>query len=182
MLAFDLLFQHATDEDAILVEAITAARTETDARTRVVMPLVGSQRESPSGRMIEYAGFITPTATLREAATALGHVMSLPEFDGGAVRWQSTRIRGGDEVALSFGIVTYLNYLAVPASAFDQVMSYSNDSLTLVGPLPSHALPSEGAWPPTSQLAASGFASQSYDPWYTSRTHSHTFPAISHKS
>ncbi|MBN1564036.1 MAG: CHASE2 domain-containing protein [Anaerolineae bacterium] len=131
VIAFDLLFQHTTGEDAILAEAIMAARTATEARTRVVMSVVGAQRDPVlTDATPNYVALLTPTDTLAAAATALGHTNAFPDADG-AVRWQPTRIRSGDESSLSFGIVIYLTYLRIPADAFDQVVVYDDDTLTL---------------------------------------------------
>lgn len=129
VIAFDVLFDQPAEGDDQLADAIRRARTESEMRTRVVMPLVGAQRGA-SGRVTDFAYFLLPTATLSGEVAALGHTNAFPDADG-TVRAQPARIRAGDQAYLSFGLVTYLTYLRIPAAAFDQVVTVQEDRLTL---------------------------------------------------
>jgi signal transduction histidine kinase/CHASE2 domain-containing sensor protein len=128
VIAFDVLFSEPTSSDQTLIDAITRARTESEMRTRVVMPLVGVQRE-PASDSVRYTSFLAPTAAFQEVA-ALGHTSTLPDADG-TVRHQPTRITAGEDRALSFGIVTYLTYLRIPAAAYSQVVQVQPNEVTV---------------------------------------------------
>jgi signal transduction histidine kinase/CHASE2 domain-containing sensor protein len=128
VIAFDVLFAEPADGDDALIDAISRARTESEMRTRVVMPLVGAGRE-PDPDAVRYAHFLMPMDAFREVAT-LGHTSTLPDADG-TVRHQPTQIVAGPDSALSFGIVTYLTYLRIPEAAFPQVVHVQPGALTL---------------------------------------------------
>ncbi len=141
VIAFDVLFDRPAVGDDQLVEAIRRARTESEQRTRVVMPLVGAQRQAnPSGSIPQFSYFLLPTSTLNAETAALGHTNALPDADG-TVRAQPVRIQSGDETYLSFGLATYLTYLRIPTTAFDQVITIHGDHLTLPS---GHTVPLHG--------------------------------------
>jgi signal transduction histidine kinase len=126
VIAFDVLFSEPSSSDQDLIDAITRARTESEMRTRVVMPLIGVQRE-PAPDSVRYTSFLAPTAAFQEVAT-LGHTSTLPDADG-TVRHQPTQITAGEDRALSFAIVTYLTYLRIPAAAYSQVVQVQPDEV-----------------------------------------------------
>lgn len=130
VIAFDLLFSEATDEDDALADAIRRARIS-GVRTRTVMPVVGAQmQQEQSGDLLLFRHFLTPIQTIGDTVAALGHTNAEPDPDG-AIRWQPTRVTDGRTTSLSFGVVTYLTYLRIPAIAYEEVIDYSETALRL---------------------------------------------------
>ena len=141
VVGFDVLFGEAAEGDDAFVEAITAARTGGEQRTRVVMPVVGAQRdESEAEQAISFVTNSSPNTALREVSAALGHTNVLPDPDG-AVRWLPTRIDVGSQPWYAFSIATYLSYLRIPEAAFSQVITYEDDAIYVT---PQRRIPIDG--------------------------------------
>ncbi len=133
VVAFDVLFAEPTDTDEALRDAITYARYQTEARTRVVMPVVGAQPDNVrTPYAMGYRHFLTPTETLSEVVTGLGHVNTCSDADG-VVRRVPTRITDDTQVWFSLSIATYFSYLRVPLDAASVIARYEDGTLILPG-------------------------------------------------
>ncbi len=133
VVTFDVLFAEPTEADAALQEALEYARYETEARTRVVMPVVGAQPDNvQTPYAMGYRHFLTPTASLSHAASALGHVNTCSDADG-VVRRVPTRITDDQQTWFALSIATYLSYLRIPADAIPLVAHYEKGELVLPG-------------------------------------------------
>ena len=133
VVTFDVLFAEPTDADEALAEAIEHARYQTEARTRVLMPVVGAQPDNVRMHYaLGYRHFLMPTEVLSEAAASLGHVNTCSDADG-VVRRIPTRITNDQQTWFALSISTYLSYLRIPVSAASTVTRYSDGTLVLPG-------------------------------------------------
>ena len=133
VVAFDVLFAEPTDADDALVEAIEYARTQTEARTRVLMPVVGAQPDNVrTSYALGYRHFLTPTAALSDAVNALGHVNTCSDADG-VVRRIPTRITNDEQTWFALSISGYFSYLRIPPEAASTVAHYSDGMFVLPG-------------------------------------------------
>ena len=133
VVTFDVLFAEPTDTDDALVEAIDYARFRTEARTRVVMPVVGAQPDNV--RMpyaLGYRHFLTPTVSLSEIVSALGHVNTCSDVDG-VIRRIPTRITDDQQTWFALSLATYFSYLRIPVSAASTLAVYEEGVLALPG-------------------------------------------------
>lgn len=138
VISFDILFDAPTAEDDQLAKAITDARAGT-AGTRVVMAVSGRQgtqlNELPD-QLMRYRGILTPVEGLQNAGVALGHVNVSPDADG-YVRHIPVIMQSGDEQSaslrrwLSLSAATYLTWLRIPPSLFDQVVRETENTVRL---------------------------------------------------
>ncbi|MCU0497206.1 MAG: CHASE2 domain-containing protein [Anaerolineae bacterium] len=128
VIAFDLLFVEATEDDSILAEAILAAR-QSDTGTRTVLAAAGAGdlRATGIGRLA-YDGALRPVSLLAETGVYTGFVNTVSDVDV-AIRRQPSRFLIGEDETLSFALTTYLAYLRVPMAAFDQIVVDTPDGL-----------------------------------------------------
>ncbi|MBZ0290877.1 MAG: CHASE2 domain-containing protein, partial [Anaerolineae bacterium] len=132
VIAFDVLFGEASEEDEILAEAIRQARTS-EARTRIVMPVAGIQRTESTGgstQSIRFQTALSPTSLLLEAADYAGFVNAFPDIDS-TIRRQPSLVEQNGELKLAFGIATYMAYLRIPAAAASQVIEQETGALQI---------------------------------------------------
>jgi signal transduction histidine kinase len=156
VIAFDILFAESTDQDAVVAEAMRAARTS-DARTRFVMPIVGIPASDPTlkssgtNQSMQFANTLSPQPVFVEAADWLGFTNAYPDIDHAMRRQMSlARIGARDdttETGIVFSLAVYYAYLRTPPSALDQVMRSEAGTLYLT---PERALQvdSFGLWMP----------------------------------
>lgn len=132
VVAFDILFADPSDQDDTLAEAIQAARTS-EARIRVVMPVVGIQRSTDTSAVtqsIRFQDVLMPTGVLRDVADYLGYVNAYPDVDS-TIRHQPSLIQQEGQPGLSFGIATYLAYLRIPSAAVAQLVKSGENTLQI---------------------------------------------------
>ena len=133
VVTFDVLFAEPTDADQALHDAIDYARFESEARTRVVMPVVGAQPDTvKTPYALGYRHFLTPTESLNEVVAGLGHVNTCSDADG-VVRRVPTRITDDQQTWFALSISTYLSYLRIPMDAASTVARYADGTLFLPG-------------------------------------------------
>lgn len=120
VVAFDVLFAEPTPEDAVLVEAIQAARFNPDGpRTRTVMPLDGTQllldisTERPA---LAYRQTLAPVPELAAVADQLGYINTVVDVDGAVRRAPSFMQASDGALHLGFSLATYLTYSGIPAA------------------------------------------------------------------
>lgn len=137
VVVFDILFAEAAENDDLFAEAIVAARTESEARTRFVMPIVGVQtvsagesvlRSEDADSLLHYGHCLQPNIALRSDAVALGHTNATRDPDGFA-RWQPTQIAVNGVRYNSLAISAYLSYLRVPPALWDQFITRDGSTL-----------------------------------------------------
>lgn len=135
VVALDILFIEPTEDDERLAEAIRDVR-QSEARTRTILPIVAV---SPSNRLAdaEFSAVYDPVAPLHEAAAGVGTANVYPEADG-TIRRIPIALELGGETWWSFSVVTFLSYLGVPTSAYEQVIEWRDDEITLT---PQHPIP-----------------------------------------
>ncbi|NWF67565.1 MAG: CHASE2 domain-containing protein [Chloroflexi bacterium] len=117
VIAFDLLFDIATEDDAVFAQAIDAAR-QSDARTRTILAAAGVQNQTRSGTLLPALAFtsqLLPAPTLRSAAENVGYVNTFPDIDG-AIRRQSSLLYIDQNPAVAFPLAVYFAYLRFPTS------------------------------------------------------------------
>lgn len=137
VIAFDLVFDQPSDDDDLFIEAITRARTveALTPGTWVVLAQAGAGVPDTTGTASYNfpAGILAPTTAITDPLTgkiALGHTNAFSDPDG-TMRWHVTQIESREETALSFGLVTYLSYLGLSPSFYDQMVEYDERTLTL---------------------------------------------------
>lgn len=135
VVALDILFIEPTNDDQRLADAITAAR-QSEARTRTILPIVAV---SPSNRLADaaYASVYIPVDPLHQSAAAVGTANVYPEVDG-TIRRIPVSLELDGQAWWSFSVVTFLSYLGVPASAYDQVIEWRDNQIALT---PQHPTP-----------------------------------------
>jgi signal transduction histidine kinase/CHASE2 domain-containing sensor protein len=133
VIAFDLLFSEATDDDDAFVEAITRAR-QSESRTRVVLaqaavqtPLLPEDNAAYS-QALRYEDVLQPIPLLFASAEYTGFVNTLPDVDS-FMRRQPSIIYYGNEFGLSFSTATYLAYLRIPAIAAPELITSADGIL-----------------------------------------------------
>ncbi|MBC8170621.1 MAG: CHASE2 domain-containing protein, partial [Anaerolineae bacterium] len=146
VVAFDLLFAEASDDDALLAEAIQAIRSS-DTRTRTVLAASGAgipQFDNPADRLMRFENALRPQTGLAEVADYVGFVNTVVDADG-TIRRQSSLVQIGEDTAMSFSLATYLAYLRIPASAAFQLVLPDGEALQVT---PERRLPVDagGLW------------------------------------
>lgn len=146
VIAFDVLFSEPSEDDNLVAEAMQQARSS-EARTRVIMPIVGVNFvvTSPIGSTgIFYDTELRPIDVIANEADYLGYINAFPDRDG-AIRRQASFITSSDEVGFTFSIATFLAYLRIPSSAAQQVITVEDDILSIT---PQHPVPIDenGLW------------------------------------
>lgn len=134
VVTFDVLMVESTSEDEILADAIQAARLS-DARTRVVIPVVGNQLADIGGsdQQIHYIDVLSPPNTIMQAVENTGYINVFPDADN-TIRRQLSVINSNERpFGLSLGLTTYLAYLRVPVSVIDQVVTQEEGFLNVSG-------------------------------------------------
>ncbi|MCA0457656.1 MAG: CHASE2 domain-containing protein [Chloroflexi bacterium] len=132
VVAFDVLFDQPTDDDAAVVEAIRQAR-QSDARTRFVMPKVGADQvntQTPDTPALRFYNTIYPTQAFADAVDYVGYVNAFTDVDS-VVRRQISLVENRGEIQLSFDLATYLAYLRIPPAAASQMIQPAADQLTV---------------------------------------------------
>jgi len=121
VIAFDVLFAEATPDDAFaeatpddadLLAALEAVRSA-EARTRIIMPLVGLERANAETGQIGFATALQPLAAIRDRTDYLGVANTAPDVDG-VVRRHPSLIVVEDQTYPVFSLAAYL----VPSSAW----------------------------------------------------------------
>ncbi|MDX2074786.1 MAG: CHASE2 domain-containing protein [bacterium] len=152
---FDLLFSEETADDEQFITAITNAR-QSEARTRVIMPMVGlntAQQITPQA--IHYGDVLAPHHHFLDVIDNTGFVNVYPDADN-TIRRQLSQVRYACTVdecpeafttGYGFSIALYLAYLRIPASAIPQVMT-SGDGVLSVTADRQLAVDSNGLWMP----------------------------------
>lgn len=147
VLSFDLLFAEPSPDDEAFAEAIRAARNS-DARLRVVLATAGSGTPLPlfvpHHYYLAYPFALMPVEPLRSEAAYLGFVNAFPDSDG-LLRRQMSVVQADEEKYLSFSIASYLAYLRVPSSAWQQVVHLQGNVLN-VTPERQLVVDSNGIW------------------------------------
>lgn len=147
VLAFDLLFAEVSPEDEAFATAINAARTS-ETRLRVVLAAAGGGTpfyvSTPSEHRLHYPHSLDPVMLLKAEATYLGYVNAFPDTDG-QLRRQPSLFQIQEDTQLSLSLASYLAYLRIPASAWQQVVSVENNALN-VTPERQLAVDSNGLW------------------------------------
>lgn len=143
VIAFDLLFSEATAADGQLATALNTARSM-EARTRIVMPVVGGQLVGDDSNRIVFANVLQPTPILRDSADYLGYTNTIADADG-RIRRQPSLVYHGDTVGLSFSMASYAAYLRLPVELVSSAFRLEDKMLILPG---EHAVPADtlGIW------------------------------------
>lgn len=137
VVAFDILFSEATDDDDVFISAIQNAR-QSEARTRVIMPIAGlSVSEADVSQALAYHEVITPQSHFLEAIDNVGFVNAYPDNDRTVRRYISRAVYpcvGEDcpeplQTGYSLAVATYLAYLRIPVLAIPQVMRSDDGGL-----------------------------------------------------
>ncbi|MBN1964676.1 MAG: CHASE2 domain-containing protein, partial [Anaerolineae bacterium] len=131
VIAFDILFAESAPGDDRLARAIADAR-RSEARTRVVLPLVGVQRGIDVPGAVGYADVVFPATLLREAAAMVATVNVLPDSDG-TIRWLPGFIDAQGETVPSLAVAAYLTQRGVSVLTLPQVVNYEPGVLHLPG-------------------------------------------------
>lgn len=135
VVAFDLIFSESEPEDVSIINALETARQQPE-RTRFVLAIAGNAPlPIPSTlpdhrRGIRVTRPLQPNSQLMAAADYIGFVDVYPDIDS-AIRRQPSLIDVNDELALSFGMTTYLASLRIPPQAMQQVVTLSGDTLNI---------------------------------------------------
>lgn len=148
VIAFDILFAEPSPEDDQVREAIAAARAS-DARTRIIMPVVGAQRtaqrETTEQQRLYFEENLAPV--FAQDVDYLGYVNAFADSDG-AIRRQLSLIEEPDNVTrFSLDIAAYLAYLRIPAAATSQLVQSEPGRLVLT-PERSIHVDGNGLWMP----------------------------------
>lgn len=149
VIAFDLLFSEATEDDNLFAEAVEKAR-EDDKGIRIVVAGAGvGIPEHPDKNAIfpnalNYENVLLPIDSLAASADYIGFVNTLPDVDT-FIRHQPSIIYHNQEANFSFSIASYLAYLRISSSLAPQVVSSDSNFLyvTPERPLPVDA---NGFW------------------------------------
>jgi signal transduction histidine kinase len=137
--AFDILFAEPTSQDDAFITAIQTAR-QSEARTRVVMPVVGlSVADNPDYQSIAYGTVLTPHRGFMQVIENIGFVNVYPDADNtirrqlSAVTYPCIHADCPQETARAYGfaITVYLAYLRIPTSAIPQVMTMGDGVLSI---------------------------------------------------
>lgn len=106
--AFDLIFSESSASDGALADAMLRAR-ESDARTRIVLPIAGTGVPLPAQRLVgaglsstqrvaayavRFGSQLQPVSILAERADYVAYVNTLIDVDG-IVRRQPSMVQGG---------------------------------------------------------------------------------------
>jgi adenylate cyclase len=75
VIAFDVIFTDISPDDEMLATAMAEA-------DNIVLAAVGTQLVSDAGPEITYDNFLLPTASLKQAASNIGHANVVPDGDG----------------------------------------------------------------------------------------------------
>ncbi len=142
--AFDLIFSESSASDEVLADAMLRAR-ESDARTRIVLPIAGTGVPLPAQRLvgaglspaqraaanaIRFGNQLQPVSILAERADYMAYVNTLIDVDG-IVRRQPSIVQRGEQISYGFSLAAYLAWLRVPSSAAGQVAQPDGRSLTI---------------------------------------------------
>ncbi|MDZ4770217.1 MAG: CHASE2 domain-containing protein, partial [Chloroflexota bacterium] len=142
VIGFDLIFSETSQSDTAFADALTRIR-QSDARTRIILPIAGvgmplpAQRTlgsvlSPTQRSladaIRFSNRLAPIAVLAERADYLAYVNTVIDVDG-VVRRQPSIIQSDDTVRYGFSLATYLAYLRIPEAAASQIVALETDGL-----------------------------------------------------
>ncbi len=130
VIALDVLLGDSSPDDDELIRAMREAR-DSDARTRFVIPVIGSQQMLPAAGPLARFRQVTISETgIDVAADYLGVVNTLADVDG-KVRRQFSLIVSEGEIVPSFSLAIYMAYLRIPAAAMDQVIQVGDDQLQI---------------------------------------------------
>lgn len=131
VIAFDVLFAEATPDDADLLAALEAVRSA-EARTRIIMPLVGLERANAETGQIGFATALQPLAAIRDRTDYLGVANTAPDVDG-VVRRHPSLIVVEDQTYPVFSLAAYLAYLRIPSAALPQVVTTQEGAVSIAG-------------------------------------------------
>lgn len=129
VIAFDILFAESTSADDSFIEALQAVR-QSEARTRIVMPMVGVEGQFGASGLPLFQQSLYPAEVFRQTSDYLGYVNVSPDADFG-IRRQLSLIETPNGQALSFPVAAYLAYLRIPASAQAQVIQQAPQSVQI---------------------------------------------------
>ncbi|GEM_PF-423286 len=155
VIVFDVLFtepaadfgdeQTSYSQDEAFAAAIQAARTS-DARTRTILPVAGSQRISSDAGRVRFVNTLYPPDTLAQTVDNVGYINVLPDADN-VIRRYPSLIESEQHAGVSLGIAAYLAYLRVPSAAIPELISYSENVLRLT-PERTLTVDENGLWDP----------------------------------
>jgi signal transduction histidine kinase/CHASE2 domain-containing sensor protein len=149
VIAFDLLFSEATEDDESFTIAITRAR-QSENRTRIVLAEAGIQIPVSPGndvtfpQALRYQNTLYPIASLNTLSNYTGFVNTVPDVDS-LIRRQPSIIYHDDKLGLSFSIASYLAYLRIPTVAIPEVIT-SESNLLYVTPQRPIQVDNNGFW------------------------------------
>ncbi|MDZ4672488.1 MAG: CHASE2 domain-containing protein [Phototrophicales bacterium] len=131
---FDLLFSETTPDDEQFINAIIDAR-QSEARTRVIMPMVGlTVGADDYTQSVEYADVLMPHSGFGSVVENRGFVNVYPDADS-TIRRQISSVQyataDGIFTGHSFAIALYLAYLRIPTPAIPQVVTAEDGALNI---------------------------------------------------
>jgi signal transduction histidine kinase len=141
VVAFDLIFSEASEQDEVFAAALQAARNS-DNRTRFVLAAAGVNLPSTVNledytRGLSYTSALLPVPVLDEWADYRGYVNIFPDSDSRIRRQpslvQTTNADDQTRVDVGFSIATYLAWLRIPAAGLSQVVTQQGDMLNVTG-------------------------------------------------
>ncbi|MBC8098187.1 MAG: CHASE2 domain-containing protein, partial [Armatimonadetes bacterium] len=152
VVAFDLLFAEASEDDALFAEAIAAVRSS-ETRTRVILPISGVANQVGTATLpdgsgaLAFSSVLRPVEPLASGADYLAFVNTLSDADG-LIRRQASwvTIAGEPQPGISLTLAAYLAYLRVPAAAVGQIVTRSADGLLQVTPERALTTDAQGLW------------------------------------
>jgi signal transduction histidine kinase len=151
---FDLLFSETTPDDDGFINAIIQAR-QSEARTRVIMPMVGLSTWSQDNdddytQSVGYGDVLMPHSGFGSVIENRGFVNVYPDADS-TIRRQLSVVHydsaDGVMTGHSFAIAMYLAYLRIPTPAIPQVVISEEGALNIT-PERKIRVDENGLWMP----------------------------------
>jgi signal transduction histidine kinase/CHASE2 domain-containing sensor protein len=130
VVAFDVLFPEATQDDTAFAANIRAARAS-EAGTRTVLPVVGvSAQPTSNAGTLQFTEILTPSLPLSSAAEYLASVNYAPDPDN-TLRRIPMRISDSQANYYALSLASYLAYLRLSPTLAQQVLSFESRALVL---------------------------------------------------